>query len=65
MKTGNLDLCLTHKQEWKQSHFAEHNCDFCKLQAELKLVHEQFNQLTNTNAYLRNLVRKHNEKDNS
>ena len=28
----NLKLCEGHKQEWKQSHYAEHNCDHCKLE---------------------------------
>lgn len=32
-----LELCEGHKQEWKQSHYAEHNCDYCKL--EVKLAH--------------------------
>ena len=31
---NNLNLCLDHKQEWKQSHYASHNCDHCKLQKE-------------------------------
>ena len=26
-----LNLCKGHKQEENQSHFAEHNCDYCKL----------------------------------
>ncbi len=25
-----LNLCKRHKQEWKQSEYAEHNCDYCK-----------------------------------
>jgi hypothetical protein len=32
-----LNLCLGHKQEWRQSHYAEHNCDYCKAQ---KLISE-------------------------
>lgn len=31
----NLNLCLDHKQEWKQSHYAKENCDYCKLQKQL------------------------------
>ncbi len=27
-----LKLCGKHKQEANQSHYAEHNCDYCKLQ---------------------------------
>lgn len=30
MTEKHLDLCVNHKQEWKHSHFAEHNCDYCK-----------------------------------
>lgn len=26
----NLHLCKKHKQEINQSHYAEHNCDYCK-----------------------------------
>lgn len=29
-----LKLCYTHRQERSQSHYAEHNCDYCKLQQE-------------------------------
>lgn len=32
----NLNLCIEHKQEWEQSHYAEHKCDYCKAQAEFK-----------------------------
>lgn len=34
-KYYHLDLCLKHKQEANQSHFSEHNCDFCKVKKEL------------------------------
>lgn len=34
----NLDLCKDHKQEWKQSHYAEHNCDYCKLEKQLEMA---------------------------
>ena len=30
----SLELCLEHKQEWKQSHYAPHNCAHCKLLKE-------------------------------
>ena len=26
-----LNLCKRHRQEWKQSEYAEHNCDYCRL----------------------------------
>lgn len=32
----NLKLCVKHKQERNQSHYSEHNCDHCKLQAEVE-----------------------------
>lgn len=35
MKNG-LELCKNHRQETNQSHFDKHNCDFCKLQAEVE-----------------------------
>jgi ribosomal protein L34E len=37
-----LDLCADHKQEWKQSEYAKHNCDYCKLEIKL-LVAEKKN----------------------
>ena len=37
---SNLKLCLKHKQEPNQSHFAEHNCDYCKQQERLKTAME-------------------------
>ena len=30
-----LKLCLKHKQEENHSHFAEENCDYCKLLAKV------------------------------
>lgn len=33
----NLELCKGHKQEWKQSHYAEHNCDYCKLEKQIEI----------------------------
>jgi hypothetical protein len=30
-KKDNLRLCKKHQQERNHSHFAEHNCDYCKL----------------------------------
>ena len=35
VKNG-LELCQDHKQECNQSHFDKHNCDFCKLEAEVE-----------------------------
>jgi hypothetical protein len=29
-KAKRLNLCMEHKQENNQSHFANHNCDHCK-----------------------------------
>lgn len=29
-----LNLCVNHPQEWKHSHYAEHNCDYCKILEE-------------------------------
>ena len=31
----NLHLCLKHKQEKNQSHYSEHNCDYCNLENQL------------------------------
>lgn len=33
----NLNLCLKHQQERNGSHYAEHNCDHCKLEEQLKV----------------------------
>jgi len=41
----NLSLCLEHKQEWKQSHYAEHNCDHCKLEKRLRDAEQQSDEL--------------------
>jgi hypothetical protein len=30
-----LNLCFAHRQEKHQSHYAEHNCDYCKAINEL------------------------------
>lgn len=29
-----LQLCFNHRQEWRMSHYAEHNCDYCKLEKQ-------------------------------
>ena len=31
-----LNLCSKHKQEWKRSEYDSHNCDYCKLEKQLK-----------------------------
>lgn len=33
-----LNLCYKHRQEPNHSHFAEHNCDYCKALAKLGLT---------------------------
>lgn len=40
----NLHLCARHQQEAKHSHYAEHNCDYCKLEKQLEAAY-QFNVL--------------------
>jgi hypothetical protein len=38
-RRDHLFLCLKHQQESQRSHYAEHNCDYCKAVARnLKLV---------------------------
>jgi hypothetical protein len=34
----NLCLCLDHKQEEYQSHYADENCDYCKLEEALAIM---------------------------
>jgi hypothetical protein len=34
----HLNLCLKHQQEGNRSHFAEHNCDYCKLLKKVENV---------------------------
>ena len=41
------NLCKLHKQEWKQSEYAEHNCDLCKLEKENKKLKESHEQMIN------------------
>jgi hypothetical protein len=38
-----LKLCLSHKQEWKQSHYSEENCDYCKLEKKLAKIEAPVN----------------------
>jgi hypothetical protein len=33
--TESLCLCRSHQQEHKHSHYDKHNCDYCKLEAEV------------------------------
>jgi hypothetical protein len=35
-RKNHLHLCPKHKQECNHSHYAEHNCDYCKLLEENK-----------------------------
>lgn len=35
------NLCEVHKQEWKQSHFSEQNCEICKLKKENEELKER------------------------
>jgi hypothetical protein len=38
-RRDHLDLCIKHQQKSPGSHYAEHNCDYCKAMARnLKLV---------------------------
>ena len=34
-RAHHLHLCLKHQQEQNRSHYAEHNCDYCKLLKEV------------------------------
>lgn len=34
-ESKHLNLCLTHQQEKNRSHYAEHNCCYCKLEKEI------------------------------
>jgi len=46
-----LNLCVNHPQEWKQSHYAEHNCDYCKLLEENQRLRQalgEVNQIDST-----------------
>lgn len=43
---NNLNLCLGHKQEWKQSHYAEHNCDYCRLEKECENLREHYHSVS-------------------
>ena len=43
MKNG-LELCKNHRQETNQSHFDKHNCDFCKLEAEVERLRAELAQ---------------------
>lgn len=36
-----LRLCKKHQQEPNRSHYSSHNCDYCKLEAELAKTKEQ------------------------
>ena len=40
VKNG-LELCKNHRQETNQSHFDKHNCDFCKLEAEVERLRDE------------------------
>lgn len=40
-----LELCENHKQEWKQSHYAEHNCDYCKALGRINDLTSHLNRL--------------------
>jgi len=33
----NLDLCFEHRQEQNRSHYAHHNCAYCKALAKLAI----------------------------
>ena len=44
----DLNLCYHHKQEWKQSHFAEHNCDHCKVRTENILMRKALEEIYDT-----------------
>lgn len=35
-ENNELELCKYHRQETNQSHFDNHNCDFCKLEKEVE-----------------------------
>ena len=37
-KQHHLHLCLKHQQEQNRSHYAEHNCDYCKLTEKVKYL---------------------------
>lgn len=36
MSVTNLHLCRNHKQEWKQSEYSKHNCDYCAAIRKIK-----------------------------
>lgn len=43
--SSHLDLCINHKQEWKHSHFAEHNCDYCKALEVIKALTQRLEMI--------------------
>jgi len=45
-----LNLCVDHKQEWKQSHYATNNCDYCKLKAKNAALEQQLARAERTEA---------------
>jgi hypothetical protein len=44
VKNG-LEFCKNHRQETNQSHFDKHNCDFCKLEAEVERLRAEIQRL--------------------
>jgi hypothetical protein len=52
----NLALCKDHKQEWKQSEYAEHNCDYCKLERELAAANAKIAESEESRKFLREEV---------
>lgn len=51
MSDTSLNLCSKHKQEWKQSHFAEVNCDHCKLERQLTAANARVKELEDTEEF--------------
>ena len=46
-----LNLCIKHKQESNGSHYAECNCDYCKLLAEVERLNYQLQDLQTRGEY--------------
>jgi hypothetical protein len=45
LTVDNLSLCVRHQQESCVGHFADHNCDYCKLEVNLNIAQDAFNKL--------------------